>query len=115
MVDWPFFLSEIRYSEFNRHFLIMTGGAMTDQEIIVQVCSTCGACEADIMSELARLKERSSIALRVQMEECLDTCESEPSFAVDGVSIAPASPGKLRRAVEMAVQNRRSSAGDEHS
>jgi NADH:ubiquinone oxidoreductase subunit E len=73
-----------------------------DQEIIVQVCAGCGACEADIMAELAKLQHESGIPVRVEIEECLDTCDDEPSFAVNSVSIAPASPQKLRTAVEMA-------------
>ena len=77
-----------------------------DREIVVEVCSSCGACEAGIMAELARLKEESDIPIRVERKECLDTCESEPSFAVDLVSIAPATPAKLCQAIRMAQQNR---------
>jgi hypothetical protein len=76
------------------------------QGIIVQVCSACGACEADIMAELTRLEQESVIPIQMCFEECLDTCDDEPSFSVDNISIAPASPVKLRRAVEMAMEQR---------
>ncbi len=71
-----------------------------DQEIIVQICAGCGACEGDIMAELAKLQHEPGTPIRVEIEECLDTCDDEPSFAVNEVSIAPANPEKLRRAVE---------------
>lgn len=84
---------------------------VVDQDILVLVCSTCGACELAIMDELRRLQAESGAPLVVQMEECLDTCESEPTFMVDGVSIAPATPTKLRSAVEMARSFRGSNNG----
>lgn len=77
------------------------------EEILVLVCSTCGVCDREVMGELVRLEQEGGAPLCTRIEECLDTCESEPSFMVDGASIAPASLEKLRRAVEMARQMRK--------
>lgn len=77
-----------------------------DQEILILICATCGACDTAVMAELSKLQKRPGAELVVRLEECLDTCDSEPSVMVDGVSIAPANPAKLRSAVERARNER---------
>jgi hypothetical protein len=72
-----------------------------DQRIILQVCSEFGAYEVGIMDELSRLKHKANIPIKVVLEECFDTGASQRSFAVGTVSIAPATPEQLHKAVEM--------------
>lgn len=72
------------------------------ERILITVCADCALCKdcaADIKEELRRLRIDHKGRIIVVVSECLDECDRPPALKVNGQSISPATPGKLREAV----------------
>jgi NADH:ubiquinone oxidoreductase subunit E len=80
---------------------------MTDK-ILVCVCTECAACadcDEDLKAELRALRQAHAPRVVIAEVDCLDECDFPPAMSVNGVSISPATPEKLRAAVEKLLKN----------
>lgn len=69
----------------------------------ITVCRSCAWSDTKIRREVKRLRSKHEGRVRVTTKDCLDHCKKDPVVRVGRKELAPAGPGKLRRAVEKAL------------
>lgn len=69
----------------------------------ITVCKDCALSDEKVRRELKRLRLAHGSAIEIKRKDCLDACRKDPAVKVGRKLLAPASPKRIRRAVQRAV------------